>query len=739
MLLWAFFIAVIFGGVGKVYGIHYLFLDPEYLGKVSFLSFLWVGLALGNFIVAYQITSYILDGHRFPFLGILEWPFGKYSLNNSLIPVIVVLVYIAAILGFQIRSEQTLIFDVLIYVLGLVLGIIVMLVIMYYYFRFTNKDIFRYLAGSVDKRLRKSRISRERMMDKYQESRKKEYNVDYYFDLKLRFRSCRSIQDFYDRKTILKVFDQNHFNSVLFELVIILIIFLLGVFIENPVIQIPAAASALLLFSILVMLVGAISYWFRGWGVAFILALFLLANFVSRTGIIQNINPAKGLDYKKEKAQYSLENLRIMSSVENFEEDKLQMVHALTHWREKNGSEVSKPKIVFLCVSGGGQRAALWSLNVLQKSDSILSGDLFRNVFMISGASGGMIGAAYYRELYLRKKMGEEIDMGNPQWMMNIAKDNLNPIIFSLVVNDSFFKIRKFEYENRTYYKDRGFVFENHLNQNLGGILDKKLSDYTIYENNADIPVLLMSPIISNDGRKLYISASPVSFMTITQPGLETSESDQKVRGVDFNRLFKDHGASSLGFLSALRMSASFPYITPTISLPSEPRIEVMDAGIADNFGIQDALRFIFVMKRWIREHTAGVVLMIVRDTRKTAPIEKRSFPSLADRFTYPISSVYNNLGNIQDVNNESQIENAKTWLEVPLETVAFEYDTYTLIRDISFSTEEQEVERKEIERASLSWHLTSKEKRNIRENIHLPHNIKALKQLKNTLEIEPN
>ena len=116
-----------------------------------------------------------------------------------------------------------------------------------------------------------------------------------------------------------------------------------------------------------------------------------------------------------------------------------------------------------------------------------------------------------------------------------------------------------------------------------------------------------------------------------------------------------------------------------------------------------------------------------------------RSYPSLTDRFTYPISSVYNNLGNIQDINNDSQIENSKIWLNVPLETVEFEYDTHTLIENINFVSEGQKVERKEIERASLSWHLTNKEKKNIRQNIHLPRNVKALNQLRETLKVQLN
>ena len=56
-------------------------------------------------------------------------------------------------------------------------------------------------------------------------------------------------------------------------------------------------------------------------------------------------------------------------------------------------------------------------------------------------------------------------------------------------------------------------------------------------------------------------------------------------------------------------MSASFPYITPNVNLPSEPSLEIMDAGLADNFGVSDAVLFLYNFKDWISENTSGVIV----------------------------------------------------------------------------------------------------------------------------------
>ena len=68
---------------GARFGLAYLFLDPEYLGRVNFWSFFIVGVAFGAFVLTWNITSYILNSHRFPFLATFQRPFARYCLNNS--------------------------------------------------------------------------------------------------------------------------------------------------------------------------------------------------------------------------------------------------------------------------------------------------------------------------------------------------------------------------------------------------------------------------------------------------------------------------------------------------------------------------------------------------------------------------------------------------------------------------------------------------------------------------------
>ena len=191
-----------------------------------------------------------------------------------------------------------------------------------------------------------------------------------------------------------------------------------------------------------------------------------------------------------------------------------------------------------------------------------------------------------------------------------------------------------------------------------------------------------------------------------------------KVRGVDFGTFFENQQPMEIPLLTALRMSASFPYITPTISLPSEPLIEIMDAGISDNYGVADALHFISIFKDWIEENTSGVVLLVIRDTKRITEPEQKGYPSLFTKLTSPISSVYNNLSNMQDIENDKRLGITSRNLKIPLQVVNLEYDA----------------KAQGASRASLSWHLTEKEKQTIVKSIELEANQRQLKKLKDVL-----
>lgn len=729
ILCWIILFAMITGNFGKYLGIPYLFLDPEYLNKVNFTSFFIIGVAAAGFTTAFHITSYIMDGHRFSFIGTLPRPFTKFSLNNSLIPILFMGLYIYQIISFQVNNQYTTGALLAINLTGLLTGYTIMKLIFFAYFWVTNKDIFKYVVCRIDEKIKQSvKVTRASAIKKLDIARKNQVHVENYLDYDFKVKKVEDTS-FYDRHTILQVFDQNHFNLVVIEILIFALVLVLGIFKDYPAFQLPAAASFMIFLTIFVMLAGAFEYWFGNWSATTALIIFLTVNHLVGEDFFTKRYEAFGLDYTTQPATYSVESLRQLNDSASIEHDRQAALAILEAWRKKFPAD-KKPPMVFLCVSGGGKRAALWTLATLQRADSITAGKLMDNTMLITGASGGLLGASYYRELVLRQKKGEPVNPFAELHRNKISTDNLNPLIFSLLANDLFVGFTGFEYAGNHYLKDRGYTFEEQLNQITEGFMDKPIQAYAEPEHQSIIPMIILTPTVVNDGRKLYIGARPVAFMNadILSQG---DYAQPKISGVDFHRLFRQQGSENLRFLSALRMSATFPYITPNTTLPTEPPIQIMDAGISDNFGLSDAVRFLYAFKEWIAENTSGVVFVSIRDSPKLGTISPKEGQTIVDAITQPISSVYNNFENFQDITSDLMIGHAKSWFNGSIDRIDIQYQAESYVPIL----QKMDSIRQNNARASLSWRLTAREKNGITENLNSPANQAQLEKLRELLQ----
>jgi len=728
VLGWVVLIAMVTGNFGKYLGIPYLFLDPEYLDKVGFRSFFILGAVTAGYAAAHNITSYISDGHRFTFIGTLPRPFTKFALNNSILPLVFIFVFVFQVIGFQANNEFSGAWGIAWKLSGFFSGLLLLTAILYLYFHFTQKDIFRYLTCKIDEKLKyTSGIARASALRKRETILKRQVRVECYVDYDFRVKTVEPDQVFYDRQTIIQVFDHNHFNLVAIELTLFALILILGIMKDIPVFQLPAGASFMIFLTAFVMIAGAFSYWFGGWSGTASLVLFLVVNYLVGKDVFSHRYEAFGLDYRGNPVEYSISNLRRIHDTVAVAEDKKLTLTQLENWRAQFGAE--PPKMAIVCVSGGGKRAALWTLSTLQAADSISKGSLYNHTVLVSGASGGLIGATYYRELKLRQSQGEKTNPWSGIHRTRIAADNLNPLIFSLLANDLFVGFTRFEYGGNVYRKDRAFTFEDQLNEITGGTLDRPLGDYREAELSGNTPLVLFSPTIVNDGRKLYIASRPVSFMMediLEMPGYGNA----KISGVDFNRFFAGQQPSRLRMLSALRMSATFPYITPNTALPTEPQLLIMDAGISDNFGLTDAVRFLFSFREWISENTSGVLLISVRDSPKVRPTLAKEGMTIVDELTQPISSVYNNFENFQDINSDLLISKAGSALRVPIERIDIEYQATDYLPIL----QKMDSIRQNSARASLSWRLTTREKRGIVANVSTPENLLRFRRIAKVL-----
>ena len=726
LFFWLVLLLVTTGRWGNFLGLHYLILDPEYLGQSGFWSFLIIGVALGGFTMAFHITTYIIDIQRFAFVGALPRPFNKFCLNNSTIPLAYLVTYIISVVRFQHIDQQQNLIVVTVKVLGLLTGFTLVLSLMFAYAFLTNKDIDEYLSKRSMDQLKRAFFYRVKRLRQYLLAEQPSLKVYNYLETPWRLGITKSLDRRYDAAIVLRIFKRTQRRLLFFELVAVGMLFALGLGGQHAFSQIPAAASGILFLTILVLFTGLLAFWVRGWLTTVVLFLAVVLNGLTRHEIIfkTKASHALGLNYNIEQANYSLEQTRALNSRANYLEDKKHTLQILNNWRAKFPAD-KPPKLIIVCASGGGQRAALWTMKVLQTAERMTAGRMMEHTMLMSCVSGGALGASYFRELYLRKKLGESIRLQDDLYLDNISQNSLNPVVFNLVTNDMLLDINQVQYQGMTYRRDRGYALEEQINQHTHSILEKPLKAYRVPEFNSTIPMLLLAPTVVKDGSKLFISPHRVSYMgTNLVEGVSTEETT-KIKGVDFMRCFQAQGAENLRFLSALRMCATYPYVLPSVTLPTRPAMQVMDAALFDNFGVADAVHFLHVFKDWILQHTSGIGLVIIRNSGKEREISQRESRSLLQTFTKPIGNLHIAWANMQDIRNDDLVASANTWLAGKL--VGIEFQCIPEMQRKGKSSKRNQ--------ASLSWHLTAEDKYSVLQAMDTSSNQRSLAKLKSFLE----
>lgn len=290
----------------------------------------------------------------------------------------------------------------------------------------------------------------------------------------------------------------------------------------------------------------------------------------------------------------------------------------LTAWKERTGE--SRPTLFVVTCSGGASGSSLFTARLLVQLtlDNPAFADHLR---IITGASGGMLGASYYvarlpelreksKALYEARTKGElspyEFEKRKEDlrlaFLAPLEQDFLAPLVQKWVFKDM-----------PSYFvpvgttNDRGLALEKSWSRHLDGALDGPVVGLRSAEKTGSVPSLIFSPMMIEDGRQVLISNLDLDYMVTN--GAEGDE--RTATAVEFFKLFPD--ADKFKLATAVRLNATFPFLTPTAALPTNPPRSVVDAGYYDNYGATTALAWISQNKTWLRENVSEVVLIQCR------------------------------------------------------------------------------------------------------------------------------
>jgi hypothetical protein len=267
-----------------------------------------------------------------------------------------------------------------------------------------------------------------------------------------------------------------------------------------------------------------------------------------------------------------------------------------------------RPKLVVLTVAGGAYRSGFWAATVLDEMarraapGGPLEGFL-DHIRVITGASGGLVGAGYYVAMCADGSPPDGRQVCTVDRLAtDTGRDSLTPVVRQFVSRDLPLTFWPGALFPEGYQReDRGTVLDRQW-----PLLGRSVSSLTGLEAAGTVPSLIISPMVVETGRRMLISNLDLLHLTVTRPELG-AESPRSA--VEFFKLFPE-ARDTFSLQTAVRTSATFPYASPAVSLPTEPPRRLVDAGYYDNYGVNLAAAWAYHHREWVLENTSGLALI---------------------------------------------------------------------------------------------------------------------------------
>jgi hypothetical protein len=294
---------------------------------------------------------------------------------------------------------------------------------------------------------------------------------------------------------------------------------------------------------------------------------------------------------------------------------------ALQAWLQQPGISNHK-KLVIVAASGGAYRATFWTASVLDSlGDNPKLPGFDRSIRLMTGASGGMVALAYYAasrqppagarpqadascasrttspgtaptdgHTKIESLLLHDLEVQRKKiWLANSPTDSLTPIVQRMIGNDV-----PYVFLPSLNRHDRGKALEEQWLT-----LQLPFCELERGEREGWRPSLIISPYLVDTGRPMFISN--LNLKNIIDPGFVE----------EFFRHFPD-AHQEFKLATGVRMSATFPLISPAVRLPLPDRSRVVDAGYFDNFGIVAAATFLRdrAVRDFVQKNDLDVILL---------------------------------------------------------------------------------------------------------------------------------
>jgi hypothetical protein len=255
-----------------------------------------------------------------------------------------------------------------------------------------------------------------------------------------------------------------------------------------------------------------------------------------------------------------------------------------------------KRTLAIVCAAGGGIQAAAWTTKVLCGLHERYGSAFTQSVGLVSGVSGGSVGAYYYLLRYpdLLSAPSPDQSQDIQRWIFeSTTASGLEAIGWGLAFPDLLRSLAPTSRFSPSDFLDRGLALENvwhrrslTLHESPTSYFRQQSSSFeTLHRLRGPIlegrlPIPIFNATICDNGQRFLFSPIRIPI----EPTY-TTDADE------FGRLYPH---SDIRLETAVRLSATFSYVTP-VCRPEREGIRlssrwVADGGYADNDGVVSAI-----------------------------------------------------------------------------------------------------------------------------------------------------
>jgi hypothetical protein len=289
-------------------------------------------------------------------------------------------------------------------------------------------------------------------------------------------------------------------------------------------------------------------------------------------------------------------------------------------------ARAGKP-VVLVAAAGGGIQASAWAAHVLSglKQDLADRGDEFdRSLRLISGVSGGTVGAMYFLDAYQDGRLpdvGPDLREYGP--VKASRTSSLDDVAWGLVYPDLVWSLAPFArgvwfsppavLHGANLSIDRGSILEDTWKR-TPGLRSATLADWRRDVANQARPAAIFNATIVETGERLLLSTTD----------LESGCTPKALLWVGRREFVCEYKNTDLHVTTAARLSATFPYVSPATRIMNggvfARHYHVVDGGYYDNYGVATLVEWLDTAVRRGAPRPSKVLIVQIRGFASGAP-----------------------------------------------------------------------------------------------------------------------